>query len=100
VSTVFDAALKWASGLARGSEMLIVGATRAAADEFARLLYSEGALGVRRMTLTQLAVAIAARRMAEQQLAPATRFAVQAIAARIAFTLNKRGQFPYFGPVV
>jgi CRISPR/Cas system-associated exonuclease Cas4 (RecB family) len=91
--------LKWASELARGSEMLIVGATRAAADEFARLLCSEGALGVRRLTLTQAAAAMAARRMAEQQLAPATRFAAEAIAARIAFTLNKRGQFPYFGPV-
>jgi CRISPR/Cas system-associated exonuclease Cas4 (RecB family) len=81
------------------SEPLIIGATRGAADEFARSLDADALLGVRRLTLTQVAAAVAARRMAEHELAPATRTASEAIAARVAFTLNQRDQLPYFGPV-
>jgi ATP-dependent helicase/nuclease subunit B len=97
-SAALESASEWMRDSA-GAETLILAATRSAADEFARSLDADALLGVRRLTLTQAAAALAARRMAEHELAPATRTATQAIAARVAFTLNRRHQLPYFGPV-
>ena len=59
----------------------------------------DGALGLHRMTLVQFASALALRQMAEAELAPATRLAMEAIAARIVHQLRKAGKLSYFGPV-
>jgi ATP-dependent helicase/nuclease subunit B len=78
---------------------LILGATRAAADDFVRGLSLDGALGLHRMTLVQFAAELAARRMADDGLAPASRLAREAIAARVVNQLHKSGKLGYYAPV-
>jgi ATP-dependent helicase/nuclease subunit B len=100
ISLVLDIAARWVQPFLDRSEVLIVAATRAAGDEFARMAAPAGAFGLHRMTVMQAAAAVAARAMAEAGIAPATRLAMEAIAARVAFTLHKRSQLEYFDPVV
>jgi RecB family exonuclease len=92
-------AAEWLVPLLGRSEALIVGATRASADEFARSLPGAGALGLQRFTLVQLAAVVGARRMAERGLAPVSRLASEAIAARVSDKLCREGKLSYFGEV-
>ena len=99
VSIALDAAVAWMRPFLGSSEVLIVGATHAAGDEFVRSAAPGGAFGLHRMTLTQAARSIAARAMAEAGLSAATRLAMEAVAARVAFTLDQSKQLQYFAPV-
>src|ERR671913_249691 len=87
--------------LPAGTEVLIVSATRGAADDVARdLAWREAAtFGLHRFSLPQLAARLAATRLAAAGLAPATSLAAQAIAARAVFDARTAGALEYFAPV-
>src|SRR5262245_27298799 len=70
-----------------GAEVLLVGASRGAADDLAREIAREaGAVfGLSRFSLTQLAARAAAAVVAGRRGAPGSRAAGEAIAARAAF---------------
>jgi ATP-dependent helicase/nuclease subunit B len=87
---------EWLAGRA---EVLVLGPTRAAADEFARTVCSAGLLGVHRATLSQLAAELAAPAVAERGLAPASQLGIEAVAARVVDRLRRAGKLAYFGPV-
>src|SRR5512132_1915915 len=69
------------------SEILIVSASRGAADDFARdIARTRGAtFGLYRFSLTQLAARLAAPLLARGRLAPTTALGAQAVAARALF---------------
>ena len=97
--SALEAATRWIQPILGASEILILGATRAAADEFVRSLPVDGTFGLHRMTLTQLAAALASSRMAEDGLAPATRIGIEAVCARAVHRALKDGELRYFTPV-
>ena len=83
------------------TEVLIVGASRDAADDLARrVTAARGAtFGLHRASLTQLAVRLAAAEMARLGVAPATALGAEAIAARVSFEALRERALGYFGPV-
>ena len=93
------AAAEWLAPKLNTTEVLIVGATRAAADEFARSVGADGSLGLRRLTLVQLAAELATPSMADRGLAPVTRLGAEAIAARVIHRLNTAKKLTYFDRV-
>ena len=80
-------------------EILVLGQTRAAVDEYVRAIGGEGSIGIHRLTLTQFAAELAATRLAERGLAPAPRLGLEAIAARVIHRLHADGKLAYFGRV-
>ncbi|MCC7416083.1 MAG: PD-(D/E)XK nuclease family protein [Acidobacteria bacterium] len=96
-----EAARRFALAAPAASELLIVSASRGAADDFARVLVQErgAAFGLYRFSLTQLAARLAAPRLARERLAPATGLGAQAVAARALFDAEQDGRLRYFGPV-
>jgi len=69
------------------AEVLIIGASRDAADDLARrVTAARGAtFGLHRTSLTQLAVRFATMDMARLAVAPATPLGAEAVAARVSF---------------
>ena len=82
-----------------GGEIVVLGATKAAADEFVRTTADRGVVGVHTMTLAQLAATIAGPAMGAAGLAPLTRLGAEAVAARIANAALEAGRLKYFRPV-
>src|SRR5919198_3459461 len=84
-----------------GTEVLIVGASRDAADDLARrVTAARGAsFGLHRVSLTQLAVRFAAAEMARLGVAPATALGAEAVAARVSFEALRERALGYFAPV-
>ena len=82
-------------------EVVIVGASRDAADELARRVAQRrrAAVGLHRFTLTQLAARLAAPATSAGGLAPCTLLGAHAVAARAAFDALAAGRIPYFAPV-
>ena len=85
--------------LNNASEVLLIAPSKAAADDLARRCSPAGALGLHRMTLNQLAAALATPRMVAERKAPASRLGVEALAARFVHQLRKEDRIPYFAPV-
>src|SRR5262245_15894690 len=83
------------------AEILLVGASRDAADDLARqVAIARGAtFGLHRSSLMQLAVTFAAAEMARLGVAPATALGVEAVAARVSFEALRERALPYFQPV-
>ena len=83
------------------AELLIVSASRGAADDFAReLARTRGAtFGQYRFSLTQLAARLAAPLLARDHLSPTTPLGVQAVAARSLFDADRDKALSYFAPV-
>jgi ATP-dependent helicase/nuclease subunit B len=81
--------------------VLIVGATRAAADELAlAVTLDRGALvGVARMSFAEMAMRLALPALAERLVTPGGMLGAEAIATRAAFDAHAAGELPYFGPV-
>ena len=79
----------------------IVGATRAAADDFARTLASaRGAtLGLARLSLTQLAARTAVVTLAQEGRTTSSALGAEAVAARAVFSATRDASLRYFGPV-
>ncbi|HEX6212119.1 MAG TPA: hypothetical protein VF136_15155, partial [Methylomirabilota bacterium] len=83
------------------TEVLIVGASRAAADDLARrVTVSRGVtFGLHRASLMELAARLATAEMAPLGVAPATALGVEAVAARVSFEALREGALAYFAPV-
>lgn len=81
--------------------LLIVGATRASADELAfAITRDRGALvGVARTSFAELAMRLALPVLAERLVAPGGALGAEAIATRAAFDAHAAAELPYFGPV-
>jgi ATP-dependent helicase/nuclease subunit B len=96
-----DAARRFVLETPPATELLIVGATRGAADDFARdVARGRGAtFGLYRFSLTQLAARFAAPLLARRRLSPATSLGVQAVAARALFDADADQALSYFAPV-
>ena len=81
--------------------LLIVGATREAADELARDAAAEAGVvfGLHRFSPFQLAVRLAFDALSLSGTVPATSLAMEAIAARVAFDASEEGRLGYLAPI-
>jgi ATP-dependent helicase/nuclease subunit B len=97
-----QAARAFVEDLGPAAEVLIVGATREAADDLAREVSAQGGatFGLRRLSLVQLAVRCATAELARRGRAPITALGLEALAARVTFQARDAGALPYFGAVV
>ena len=84
----------WLEGRTAADELLIVGASVDAANELVRGVANEkaAAFGWHRLTLSQLAAAIAAPVLATCALAPLSRIGAEAIVARLVHRLYEDGR--------
>ncbi len=82
-------------------EVVIVGASRDAADELTRRVARRrrATVGLHRFTLTQLAARLAAPATSAAGLAPCTPLGAHAVAARASFDALAADRIPYFAPV-
>jgi CRISPR/Cas system-associated exonuclease Cas4 (RecB family) len=85
----------------RNGDLLLVAASRGAADDLARstAIESGATLGLHRFSLTQLAARLAAPVLAADRRSPATDLGSEAVAARATFESVRTGALTYFGPV-
>jgi len=85
----------------RNGDLLLVAASRGAADDLARSIAIESGatLGLHRFSLTQLAARLAAPILAADRRTPATNLGSEAVAARAAFESVRNHALTYFGPV-
>jgi ATP-dependent helicase/nuclease subunit B len=83
------------------TEILLVGASRDAADDLARrITLARGTtFGLHRASLMHLVVRLAAAEMARLGLAPATALGTEAVAARASFEALREHTLQYFEPV-
>jgi CRISPR/Cas system-associated exonuclease Cas4 (RecB family) len=88
-----------------GTELLILGATREAADELARALAAapdaprRASFGLHRATLGQIAARLALPSLAARGLALTTRLGAEAATARAVWDALEEGSLGYFTPV-
>ena len=96
-----DAARAFVERHMAGGDVLIVAASRGAADDCARAIAARtgATIGLHRFSLTQLAVRIASPVLAAQSVAPSSPLGREAVAARAAFDARRGGALPYFAPV-
>ncbi len=96
-----DAARQFVLASPPAAEVLVVGATRGAADDLVRALAgARGAtFGLYRFSLTQLAARLAAPLLAADRLSPATALGIEAVAARAVYDADTEQALRYFGPV-
>ena len=82
-----DAARRFIAAVPPADECVVVGESRAAADDFARGVLADGSarFGLRRYSLRQLAVELATADLASRGCVPAVGLNVEAVAARAAF---------------
>ena len=82
-------------------DLLLVAASRGAADDLARSIAIEAGatVGLHRFSLTQLAARLAAPILAADRRSPATDLGSEAVAARATFESIRRDALTYFGPV-
>ena len=86
---------------APGTRVIIVGASRGAADDLAREVAASGpaTFGLQRLSLTQLAAKTAIVALASEGLTSSTWLGTEAVAARVAFDARRDHSLAYFGPV-
>jgi ATP-dependent helicase/nuclease subunit B len=91
----------WLEGRVLAEEVLIIGASLDAANELARAVAEEkgAAFGWHRLTLPQLAAALAAPVLSERKLAPLSRLGAEAIVARVVHRLKARAGLGRYQPV-
>jgi ATP-dependent helicase/nuclease subunit B len=96
-----EAAAKFLRQFPADHPITIVGATRGAADDFARSVASErgATLGLTRLSLTQLAARTAVLAMAAEGKTPSSGLGAEAVAARAMFTALRDASLRYFEPV-
>jgi ATP-dependent helicase/nuclease subunit B len=87
-------AQRWLENRAAAEEVLIVGATLDAANELSRKVAKkkDAAFGWHRLTLPQLAFAVAAPTLAAHGLTPLSRIGVGALVARLVHRMNTEGR--------
>jgi hypothetical protein len=81
--------------------VLVIGASRGAADDLVRRIARERAatVGLARFSLTQFAARVAAARLAADGVAPSTALGAEAVAARVSFDAARDGGLSYFDRV-
>ncbi len=86
---------------ASGTRVLVVGATRGAADDLARSIAATApaTFGLQRLSLTQLAAKTAILTLASDGLTSTTWLGTEAVAARVAFDATRDGSLSYFSAV-
>src|SRR5215217_7207669 len=91
---------EWLEARAPGEEILILGASRHAADDLVRRFATtgDGVFGWHRLTLPQLAAAVAACALAWRGLAPLSRLGTEAIATRVVHRLGMEGRLRALPP--
>ena len=94
-------AQRWLENRAAAEEVLIVGATLDAANELARKVAKKkgAAFGWHRLTLPQLAFAIAAPILAARGLTPLSRIGAGALVARLVHRMNAEGRLSHYRSV-
>ncbi len=95
-------ATQFLSEFPRSTEIFVVGATRAAADDFVRhyARLQAAAFGIHRFSLAQLAARISVLRLAGNGQAPCSALGVEATVARAVYEAQHRSALQYFSPVV
>ena len=96
-----DVGTKFLSGIPATAEVIVVGGSRGAADDFVRDLSKKrpATFGIHPFSLTQLAMKFAIPEMECQRLAPVTSLGTEALAARATFEVMQRGELKHFAPV-
>ena len=96
-----EAASAFVADWPAATELIVVAATREAADDFCRgLAATRGAtFGLHRFTLGQLASRIATAALAAGGVTPATGLAADALATRALFELSQSGTLGYLAPI-
>jgi ATP-dependent helicase/nuclease subunit B len=96
-----DAARAFLSGRSAATELIIVGASRGAADDLARSVARQrgATFGMTRFSITELAARAAAARLGGRRRAPGTQAGSEAIASRAVFDALGAGELAYFEPV-
>ena len=96
-----EAAAAFVADCPAATEVLVVGATREAADDFCRgVAAARGAtFGLHRFTLGQLASRIATATLAARGVTPATALAADALATRALFDAAGAGTLAYLAPI-
>ncbi len=94
-------AKEWIETFSHDSELVVLGPTKGAADDLVRnlSLKTGGLLGAHRMTLSQLAAALATSRLAAAQLSALSLLGSEALAARTVHLCLKEKALSYFTPV-
>jgi len=100
-ATRLEAAAAFLRPLPADHPITIVGATRGAADDFARTIATErsATLGLTRLSLTQLAARTAVVALAAGGKTPSTGLGAEAVATRAVFTALRDASLRYFSPV-
>jgi len=96
------AARRFLDTLSPTAEVVIVGATRGAADDLARAIARDrgATFGLTRFSLTELAArAAASTRASSRRRTPGTQAGAEAVAARAIFDAVGAGELEYFNPV-
>lgn len=83
--------------LSAESEVLVLAASKGAADDFVRQAAGDGFLGVHTLTLAQLAASLATRQVSSRRLTPMSALSQEALVARVVY--ENRAKLDYFGPV-
>ena len=96
-----DAARAFVEQFTPTTPVLIVGASRGAADDLARAVASRhpATLGLHRLSFTQLAARLASPVLAARGAAPVSYLGSEAVAARATFGAQRDAALDYFGPV-
>src|SRR5882672_9449577 len=96
-----DAAREFLGGRPPATELVIVAASRGAADDLARAVARRAGstFGITRVSLTELAARAAATRVSDVRRVPGTQAGAEAIAARAVFDARAAGELAYFEPV-
>ena len=95
------AATEFVRSFSPPTELLIIGASRDAVDDFVRELARsvQATFGLHRFGLTQLAARLAVGRLAGADIVPGTAIGAEAVAVRAAYEAQIHHELPYFAPV-
>lgn len=96
---LLEQAAAFLSENSESGEILVLAHTRAAANELALTAFERGCQGIHALTITQLAAQLAARRLAEANLAPISQLGTEALANRIVHAARQANELNYFAPV-
>lgn len=95
------AATRFLSQFSNSTEILVIGDTRAATDDFVRWYAREkgGTFGLQRFSLAQFAARTSVLKLAANSQAPCSALAVDATVARAVHEAQRRQALQYFSPV-
>jgi ATP-dependent helicase/nuclease subunit B len=98
----FEAARRFVAAFPPGTELLVMSASRDAADDFCRAITRDRAttFGLHRFTLHQFASRTASAALAARGLALCTPLGAEAVAARAAFEADRRHAVRHVAPVI